>query len=61
MHSWPIVPVTSGKEKVGCGNGDFKEHFPLPKVLEYLPVKMYVMSTCAMSGEKPPNHPLTEG
>ena len=54
MHSLLIVPVTSGKEKVGCGNGGFKEHFPLPKVLEYLTVKMYVMSTCAISQVK--NH-----
>ena len=54
MHSMLIVPGTSGKEKVGCGNGDFKEHFPFPKVLEYLTVKMYVMSTCAISQVK--NH-----
>ena len=54
MHSMLIVPVTSGKENVGCGNGDFKEHFPFPKVLEYLTVKMYVMSTCAISQVK--NH-----
>ena len=31
MHSMLIVPVTSGKENVGCGNGGFKDIFPFQK------------------------------
>ena len=61
MHSMLIVPVTSGKENVGCGNGDFKEHFPFSKALEYLTAKMYVCLLVNKSGEKPPNHSSTEG
>ena len=61
MHSMLIVPVTSGKENVGCGNGDFKEHFPFSKVLEYLTAKMYVCLLVNKSDEKPPNHSSTEG